>query len=203
MLKKSKVLRPTLFLMVLSAVLGLLLGFVQDISKEQIEINYYFEVQKALLYTVNIDTETMLKEDINALFKTKMTEQRLRGIRYYVYKEDGDIQGYCFPFIGKGLWGTISGYIAIDPDANTLLGIVFTSHSETPGLGARIDELWFKEQFRGLDISSDGEYVKYGIGKEKVVDAITGATMTSDSVKTILESSIPELKKIVEEDLDE
>lgn len=203
MLKKSKIIRPTLFIILLSLVLGVSLGFVQDMSREQIEINYNYDVQKSILYTIGIETDQLSKEDVNGLFKMKMKESRIRGLNYYEYIETGEVIGYCFPFSGKGLWGNILGYISVDKKAESIIGLVFTSHNETPGLGGRIDELWFKEQFRGLDIRAESGFVEFDSGEETGLEAIAGATMTSDSVQKVLNDSIRELKRIIMEDLNE
>jgi len=203
MTKKRPILHPVVFIMLLSAVLAFSLAVIQNVSKDQIEVNYYNDIQKSLLYAIDIDTEGKTKSEINTLFKEHLSEAKLGGINYYNYYENGIIQGYCFPFIGDGLWGSISGYIAVDVEGNNLLGIVFTSHSETPGLGGRIDELWYKEQFRGLDISGIDNFVIYRLDDEPGLDAITGATTTSNSVKNFLNKSILELKDIIKEDLHE
>ncbi|MCK8060331.1 MULTISPECIES: FMN-binding protein [unclassified Fusibacter] len=180
--------------------LGLILGYVNTITKHQIDVNYNFERQKSILYTFDIDTVDKSKEEIYSLFNSNLIENRLRGIHYYTYYQDENLIGYSFPFTANGLWGSISGFIAMDNELKKLLGLVFVDHEETPGLGARIDELWFKEQFRGLDISGEREYVYFG---EDGLDAITGATITVNSISVVLNDSILEIKKIIEEELHE
>ncbi len=68
---------------------------------------------------------------------------------------------------------------------NQLQGIVFTEQNETPGLGGRIMEEWFREQFRGLELVQ-GEQVKYGEGGSQKIDAISGATQTSNAILRII-----------------
>lgn len=203
MTKKRPILHPVIFIMLLSAILGFSLAVIETVSQEQIEINYYYDIQKSLLYAANIDTEGKTRAEINTLYKEHLSEEKLGGIHYYTFQENGVIQGYCFPFIGDGLWGSISGYMAVNVEGTKLIGLVFTSHSETPGLGGRIDELWFKEQFRGLDISGLDNFVVYRLNDEPGLDALTGATTTSNSVRDFLNKSILELKKIIKEDLHE
>ena len=80
--------------------------------------------------------------------------------------------------------------------------LIFTSHSETPGLGARIDEKWFRDQFKGIDVSkgsSQEKFVTFRLGGKESsnrLDAITGATITSNSVQNILNN---DLKSILSE----
>jgi len=199
MSKKKPILFPTFFLIIVSIVLGVILGFINEASKEQIEINYFSDLQKALLYTVSFRTKDLEKAEINDAFKLRFTETKYNGLNYYTYSEDNETIGYCFPFSGKGLWGNISGYIAIDKDGERIIGLVFTKHSETPGLGGRIEEVTFTGQFRNLDISGTEEYVRYGKYNGKTIDAISGATLTSTSVREMLNNSIQEIKSIMSE----
>jgi Na+-transporting NADH:ubiquinone oxidoreductase subunit C len=87
--------------------------------------------------------------------------------------------------------------IAVDPTASKVLGISFYSHSETPGLGARISERWFTEQFQGLKIhpvegNKEIFYLKpEGTGQApNELDAVTGATGTSRAVETFVNQDL-------------
>jgi len=76
----------------------------------------------------------------------------------------------------------------------------FVSHSETPGLGGRISETWYKEQFRDLEFSPDETvYVIYTPSPGGNVDAISGATGTSEAVRTILNESMDEFISLLKE----
>ena len=75
--------------------------------------------------------------------------------------------------------------MGVSSDLAQITGLVFTDQSETPGLGGRIDELAYREQFRGLKISP-GTKLAYGNQGGSQIDAITGATLTSNSVMRIL-----------------
>ena len=103
---------------------------------------------------------------------------------------------------GKGLWGGISGYIGLKSDKNTIDGIFFTHESETPGLGAEITADYFTKQFIGKHIkNAAGEIVSVAVlkkgntaeGKEQV-DAVTGATLTSNGVNDMLASALEKYK---------
>lgn len=94
------------------------------------------------------------------------------------------------PCYGAGLWGPIWGYLAVTEDGKTIAGAVFDHKSETPGLGAKITEDFFQGQFPGKKFSEGEErfaVVKGGAkGAENGVDAISGATITSQALgKTI------------------
>lgn len=103
------------------------------------------------------------------------------------------------PFQGSGLWGTITGVIGMTADFSRIVGLEILSHSETPGLGGRIDEAWFKDQFKG-EYAAKGIVIRKGTGKgdadkdNGTVDGITGASRTSDSVQAIVNRKIEELK---------
>ena len=115
----------------------------------------------------------------------------------YVANLNGETK-YILPLSGKGLWGGIGGYLALDADKNTVYGVNFNHESETPGLGAKIVELPFREQFEGKHIrNAAGEVVsvavlkagKHAEGQEQV-DAISGATITSSGVSTMLHEEL-------------
>lgn len=112
----------------------------------------------------------------------------------YAYVPEGTQTpaGFAVPFVGMGLWGPIKGVMALEPDLQTIRGLRFYQQEETPGLGGDIAADWFVAQFKGKKIvSAKGEagfrLVKKGTPlDENSVDAITGATMTSDRVQDIL-----------------
>ncbi|MEC7872079.1 MAG: NADH:ubiquinone reductase (Na(+)-transporting) subunit C [Candidatus Neomarinimicrobiota bacterium] len=118
---------------------------------------------------------------------------------YPLYKKivDGKVDGFAIPISGKGLWGTMYGYFAIESDGATAKGITFYKHIETPGLGAEVDKPWFQQNFVGKRfIDNDGNLIGIQTIKGKVdessdeayhqVDGITGATMTSRGLNEFL-----------------
>lgn len=91
-----------------------------------------------------------------------------------------------FIFRGIGFWDAIVGILVLENDLSKIKNIRILTQSETPGLGARIEETWFTDQFRGLTIDWDaGNDERIIIGPSprpnltNRVDAITGATQTS------------------------
>jgi Na+-transporting NADH:ubiquinone oxidoreductase subunit C len=87
---------------------------------------------------------------------------------------------------GAGLWGTITAAVGLDDSGRAVSGISFLKQNETPGLGARIDEPWFKAQFKG----KTGPFRMVPEGTRSTApdefDAITGATVTSTAVRDML-----------------
>ena len=136
------------------------------------------------------------------LFKRQPSGSRTygRGSGKYsvgLKQENGETQGYAFPATGPGLWGTINAYVGISEDYSELLGLEFIKQDETPGLGGRISEDWYKQQFRGIDLenSKDGNYIIYRPSSGGNVDAIAGATLTSKSVSKLVNEDMYEFIK--------
>lgn len=102
----------------------------------------------------------------------------------FIFNRDGKNVS-VIPCYGAGLWGPVWGYIAFEPDLNTIAGAYFDHGSETPGLGSKIkDDPSFRAEFEGksLDFTDNEPFkiVKGGApeGQANAIDAITGATMT-------------------------
>lgn len=115
------------------------------------------------------------------------------AIPVFVSTVNGDTK-YVFPIYGTGLWGPIWGYVALKDDLNTVAGVVFGHKSETPGLGAEIATPAFQDQFNNKSIFDNGEFVSIGVlkgvgsskGNDHAVDAVSGGTITSRAVQSML-----------------
>lgn len=108
---------------------------------------------------------------------------------------------YVVPMTGRGLWGGLWGYMAVNDDLSTVFGAYFSHESETAGLGALIADEPFQDQFKGKHIFADTAaqtvaltVVKNGKiepGKENwQVDGITGATLTSNGVADMVNKGL-------------
>lgn len=104
---------------------------------------------------------------------------------------------YIVPLEGKGLWGGIWGYMAVESDFNTIAGVTFGHKGETPGLGAEIASDGFQSHFKGKKLfEPSGEFVsitvqkggeaKYAGDVSHAVDAVSGGTITSNGVTAML-----------------
>lgn len=108
--------------------------------------------------------------------------------------DDGSVK-YVLPVYGAGLWGPIWGYIAVNDDGNTIYGANFSHEGETPGLGARIAEQPFQDEFKDKHLFIDGEFKSVAVLKKgqkatngaEQIDALTGATITSRGVSDMME----------------
>lgn len=129
-------------------------------------------------------------------YEQKVRREEINGMEVlYQLDKAGETVSIGFPFTGNGLWGTISGMIALTPDLTTVVGLDFTEQNETPGLGGRIEEEWFLEQFRGAELFETGSPLRFdSAAQDGQVDAITGATATSNSVLGMLNEKILEAR---------
>ncbi len=128
--------------------------------------------------------------DLTLEVKKPMEE---RNYPVFVYSINGERQ-LVIPVRGKGLWGPIWGYVALESDLNTIAGAVFDHTSETPGLGSDINTGWFQEPFTGKTIfDENGKFVSIQVVKGGAdpadphgVDGISGGTITSKALEEML-----------------
>lgn len=188
MAKKKQILYPVLFMLIVTIIYTSVLAFINESTATIIKAQEELRVKRSVLYVLDLPVSDVDAE-VNALYDGKITEKQSNGRDYFEYVDNNTVDGYAFLFSGTGLWGSITGYIAFNPDFTKVLGIDFVSHSETPGLGGRIDEPWFKEQFRGIAVNGDQSIiVKPADGG--TIDGITGASLTTDSVKKMVNAFI-------------
>ncbi|MDR1462660.1 MAG: Na(+)-translocating NADH-quinone reductase subunit C [Azoarcus sp.] len=135
-------------------------------------------------------TELADGEDI-ALIKRR---EQLTTV-YRLVKDDGsgELEALILPVRGYGLWSTLHGFLAIRPDLNTVIGLGFYQHGETPGLGGEVDNPKWKALWPGKTLFDDEGRPAIQIAKtgatqdtEHKVDALAGATLTSNGVKNLL-----------------
>ena len=99
----------------------------------------------------------------------------------------GNPELIVLPVQGYGLWGTIYGFLTLEGDANTIKGISWYSHKETPGLGARIEEPKWRATWQGLPAYDNQGDVIVGVGRGEPIDGISGATLTSNGVNNLVQ----------------
>ena len=189
---------PIIFMVVITAFFTFILAFLNYSTADKIAFNQELELNKKLLYIFDIESLSEEPEDIHQAFVDNIGSIPFEGEDLYVYYGDNEqILGYAVPINGSGLWGSIEGYVGVSADYSKILGLEFIAHSETPGLGGRISEDWYKEQFRGIDLTkaADGNYIIYRPSAGGNVDAIAGATLTSKSVSKLLNEDLEEFMK--------
>jgi len=168
------------------------LALADGATRELVEQNKIVSVQKSILKVLNKMPAD--EEDISETYQTMFSTVPQPGETLET-NLDGNAIVIRY-FSGSGLWGTITGIIGMTESLDRITGLDIISHNETPGLGGRIDEDWFKEQFRGEKISGDGIVVAKGSGnvdtdkENSRVDGITGASLTSSSMAKIVNGEI-------------
>ena len=113
------------------------------------------------------------------------------GTVYIKRSENGAVDTLVLPVRGYGLWGTLFGYLALKSDLQTIAGIGFYTHKETPGLGGEVDNPGWKAQWVDVDAYDAGgdvavSLVKTRTGSSSEVDALSGATMTTRGVENLV-----------------
>lgn len=110
---------------------------------------------------------------------------------YHIKDESGEVSRLILPVHGSGLWDLMYGFLAVDNDGNTIRELIYYQHKETPGLGGEIQNPAWQAKWDGKKIYNDGEVavaVKKAVkeGDKYAVDALSGATLTSNGVQNTL-----------------
>lgn len=199
--------RTILFAAVLGLVCSLLLVVANTVTAPYREANERAEEIKNFLYALDVpvdpraDSKTLLE-----VFEKNVRVRQEGSLSFYEYipdKERSDEPvAVAVSFSGAGLWGPIKGVIALEPDLITIRAIRFYKQEETPGLGGEIGSEWFQKQFKGKEIVSSGGEPGFNVirpggqGGKNTVDAITGATMTSDRIQQMLSDVSKKLAEV-------
>jgi len=126
----------------------------------------------------------------------KVRRQVNYGLVYVVNNAEGELDKVILPVQGYGLWSTLYGFLALESDFNTVAGLGFYEHAETPGLGGEVDNPLWKGKWPGKKVYDEGE-VRLTILKGEVdnsnpaaqyqIDGLSGATLTSKGVDNLIQ----------------
>ena len=178
----------------------------------------YSKIIKPILY----DIDTNLPVDSN-FFETKnlkfadlqWKEDKSNGSLYYFFKSYpekrylplfkvlDDSKGYILSVSGKGLWSTLKGFLYVSENLDSIKGISFYAHKETPGLGGEIDKIEIKERYVGKKIDLNNkdikiaQMVKNPTNSEYHLQYMSGATITSDGLNHFLKRDLDRYKTIL------
>ncbi len=133
-------------------------------------------------------------EELARVFERRVRQETLGPLTVYqLLGDDPDAEPelVAVDVVGPGLWGPIRGFVSLEPDWNTIRGVTFHDHQETPGLGAEISGEAFCSQFRGKRLFADDgtpgfRVVTSGAQGPLEVDGISGATITCDRVADLI-----------------
>ncbi|MCR4919568.1 MAG: FMN-binding protein [Prevotella sp.] len=183
---------------VLVVIVAFLLAFVFQALKPMQDANVALDVKKQILYSLNIRNLDGAEAEAKYAEVVKEEKETEDGQKVYECNVDGQ-DVLVASLKGMGLWGGISGYVAIDKEGK-VFGAYFNHESETAGLGAEIkDSQAWQEKFIGKKIyGEDGSVVLSVVKKvedpETQVDCVTGATLTSNGVDAMLKDGLKPLK---------
>ena len=212
------------FTSIVTIVLGFFLALAADGLRDLQDLNVENDMRKNILLSLGFKpgAETpWTSDDIQKLFEGNIealvldasgqrtekdpreidTEKDLEFLPIYLKKIGDEVGGYAIPIAGKGLWSTLYGYFAIEPDGRTVKGITFYKHGETPGLGGEVDKAWFQQNFIGKRfVDENDQLLGIHVIKGKVqsddqeayhkVDGISGATMTGKGLEYFLKDDL-------------
>ena len=212
------------FTSIVTIVLGFFLALAADGLRDLQDLNVENDMRKNILLSLGFkpgaetpwtseDIQKLFEENIEALVldasgqrtekdpKEIDTEKDLEFLPIYLKKIGDEVGGYAIPIAGKGLWSTLYGYFAIEPDGRTVRGITFYKHGETPGLGGEVDKVWFQQNFIGKRfVDENDQLLGIHVIKGKVqsddqeayhkVDGISGATMTGKGLEYFLKDDL-------------
>ena len=202
---------------VMVIVVAFLLAFISSVLKPTQDANVENDTKGQILTSLNIDIKapgfnvadefenvqdmlwngTELTPYTGKFLSSYGSAIKAGELHVFVAQANGEAK-YVLPVTGRGLWGGLWGYIALNADKKIVYGTYFYHESETAGLGARIGERWFQEQFNGKPVFAEGntetvelKVVKAGASKaETEVDGVTGATLTSVGVSDMVQDGL-------------
>ena len=210
-----------LFMVSVALVFGAAVAGIHLLSKDTIARNDDIHFQRALVDVFRLATaaslETISAAELAALVDARVNDDEMiedpeSGWRTPLFKAYADPQrrelsAYGFRFRGLGFWAPIEGILAVTPDLQQSVGIVILAQEETPGLGGRIEEAVFRDQFTaGVVIApppagesfitiSASKPAGDSPGHRRHVDAITGATQTSMAMGVMLNDHLSRFQR--------
>lgn len=187
---------PILFMLIVTAVFIALVSGIYLATRDNVLRNEQLYLKRAVLFSAGVDIPEGAAET-DETYESLVEEMTDENGDLAYYKVSGATDGYVLPAFGPGLWGEIEAVVGFSADLTTITGIDFIKQNETPGLGARITEDWFRLQFKG----KTGPFTRVPEGTETTdpteFDAITGATITSTAIQNILNETIDAVPGIV------
>jgi len=184
---------PIIFMIILTIFFVGILATFYHTTKAKVDSHRRTNFQKALVALFDFPTDNP-----TASFDKYFIQKDKKDIRYYQAVKDSTLLGYAFEISGNGLWGTIKAIISVTPDFSRIVNIEILDQNETPGLGGRITEDWFKKQFQNKPLVFDKKFKKYKLVAEDAkpndfeIVQITGATFSSKAVVNIIYEKVKE-----------
>jgi Na+-transporting NADH:ubiquinone oxidoreductase subunit C len=123
--------------------------------------------------------------------------ERPTNVPVYLVMHGNDVDQIILPVYGKGLWSTMLGYLSLEPDGNTIKGLRFYAHAETPGLGDQIDKEAWRALWVGKEVFDSGDEPQIRVmrgpvpagahNSQHLIDGMSGATLTGNGVTGLVQ----------------
>lgn len=160
------------------------------------DFDRYITSQTVVNYKGEVIGDDAFSVDVAA--QSKIADVSKRELPVYICTLKSGSTKYIVPVFGAGLWGPIWGYVAIDSDGSTIYGAYFAHQGETPGLGAEIEKPAFSDQFVDKQLFKNDRFMPVAVvkagqkpaGDEDYVDGVSGGTITSKGVSSMLSNCI-------------
>ncbi len=199
---RNSIIYAAVFTFVVCVVFVVVLAIANQVTLSRVNANKKLESQLAVLKAFGLADGTTPVGEIDSKYTQSITEKSMDKATAYIATIDG--QTYvAIKLTMPGLWGPITAVLATDPKGTIVRGFEIVDQQETPGLGGRITEPWFSAQFKGKQTLPDGTIAfAQGSGKgnldptDGTVDAITGASRTSDFVKALVNKELALARQI-------
>ena len=183
---------------------------IEDSSKSIDELFSGIETKVVELATgeytdaVDVSSFDQRKASKDPAYRIELSSEQdiaqIRGLskyaNVYLVGEEDDVSKIILPVKGYGLWSTLYGFLCLESDLQTICGINFYDHNETPGLGGEVDNPNWKQQWQGKKVFNAQGVAEIGLIKglvekntpnpEYKVDGLAGATLTSNGVTNLV-----------------
>ncbi|AUD63900.1 hypothetical protein BK010_09980 [Tenericutes bacterium MO-XQ] len=173
-------LKMMIFVVILGLVTSALLLGANALTEDRIELNKEAKLKSAILDGFDIEYNFT---NIHDVFDDTITILEEDGYTFYVNDLTGSV---AYRFEGSGLWGPIIGILTLEDDFETIVRITILEQEETPGLGGVVAERPYLDNYVGVKMTPSIDVTKEGATEPNQVDAITGATGTSNAFEIIL-----------------
>ncbi len=210
-MKKESTLYIILFIAGLTLFFGTGVSLVHHLTRNMLAENELMHQNRTLARAFDLEFSGTAASDYLQAVDSKLEKHEIvfenRTWTVYIKKDVQDAP-IGFMFKGRGIWDVINGILVLDHSLEHIISLEFTEQHETPGLGARIEEEDFKKSFAGLKIAWDkslDQRIIIGTTADpdprNQVDAITGATQTSQALMNSLNSELEAFRRMVREKL--
>ena len=176
---------------------GVLVSSLSVALKPMQEQNQAVDKKRNVLIAAGRDGAAMSDDQVIAAFEESVRQETTEdGKPLYEIMKGDDLEMVVLPVEGKGLWSTLYGFLALDADGDTIRGIAFYKHGETPGLGGEIENPRWQALWDGRKAYDSAGRPVIAVIKGKAgdtssdphhVDGLSGATLTSNGVTALVQ----------------